>query len=40
MGSGSGKQRSMSFDGISNAFGNQWGDESRLPAPVEQLSLF
>jgi len=40
MGSGSGKQRSLSFDGISNAFGDQWGDESRLPIPVEQLSLF
>ena len=40
MGSGSGKQRSLSFDGISNAFGDQWGDENRLPIPVEQLSLF
>ena len=30
----------MSFDGIANAFGDQWGDESRLPTPVEQLSLF
>ena len=35
-----GKERSMSFDGISNAFGDQWGDENRLPIPVEQLSLF
>ena len=34
-----GKVRSMSFDGISNAFGDQWGDESRLPKICEQLSL-
>jgi len=34
-----GKVRSMSFDGISNAFGDQWGDESRLPQICEQLSL-
>ena len=40
LGSGKGKERSMSFDGIANAFGDQWGDENRLPTPVEQLSLF
>ena len=40
LGSGKGKERSMSFDGISNAFGDQWGDENRLPVPVEQLCLF
>ena len=40
LGKGKGKERSMSFDGISNAFGDQWGDENRLPIPVEQLSLF
>ena len=40
LGKGKGKERSMSFDGISNAFGDQWGNENRLPVPVEQLSLF
>ena len=30
----------MSFDGIANAFGDQWGNENRLPIPVEQLCLF
>tara|TARA_R100000654_G_scaffold38569_2_gene64330 strand:+ start:28 stop:642 length:615 start_codon:yes stop_codon:yes gene_type:complete len=34
------KDRSRTFSGISNAFGDQWGDENRLPVPVEQLSLF
>ena len=34
------KDRSRTFSGISNAFGDQWGDEKRLPTPVEQLSLF
>ena len=34
------KKRSLSFNGITEAFGDQWGDESRLPVPVEQLSLF
>jgi hypothetical protein len=34
------KIRSRTFDGIANAFGDQFGDESRLPVPVEQLSLF
>ena len=34
------KDRSRTFSGISNAFGDQWGDMSRLPVPVEQLSLF
>ena len=34
------KNRSMTFDGIANAFGDQWGNENRLPTPVEQLSLF
>ena len=34
------KIRSRTFDGIANAFGDQFGDENRLPVPVEQLSLF
>ena len=34
------RDRSRTFKGISNAFGDQWGDENRLPIPVEQLSLF
>ena len=33
------KVRSTTFQGIANAFGDQWGDESRLPQICEQLSL-
>ena len=34
------KDRSRTFDGIANAFASQFGNESNLPVPVEQLSLF
>ena len=34
------KVRSTTFQGIANAFAEQYGNESRLPTPVEQLSLF
>ncbi len=34
------KVRSTTFQGIANAFAEQWGDESKLPTPVEQLTLF
>ena len=40
MGSGKGKERSKSFPGICDAIGRQWGDETNLPTPVEQLNLF
>ena len=40
MGSGKGKERSKSFAGICDAIGRQWGDETNLPIPVEQLNLF
>jgi len=36
----SGKVRSKSFPGICDAIGRQWGDETNLPIPVEQLDLF
>ena len=34
------KVRSTTFQGIANAFASQFGNESNLPVPVEQLSLF
>jgi len=34
------KIRSTTYQGIANAIGSQWGNESNLPIPVEQLSLF
>ena len=34
------KERSKSFPGICDAIGRQWGDETNLPTPVEQLNLF
>ena len=40
LGSGKGKERSKFYTGIASAMADQWGDESRLPVPVEQLSLF
>tara|TARA_R100000458_G_C8138108_1_gene150419 strand:- start:11 stop:628 length:618 start_codon:yes stop_codon:yes gene_type:complete len=40
LGSGKGKERSKFYTGIASAMANQWGDESRLPVPVEQLCLF
>ena len=33
------KVRSATFQGIADAMGNQWGNESKLPTPIEQLSL-
>tara|TARA_R100000781_G_scaffold68332_1_gene43024 strand:- start:600 stop:1217 length:618 start_codon:yes stop_codon:yes gene_type:complete len=40
LGSGKGKERSKFYTGIALAMADQWGDESRLPIPVEQLCLF
>jgi len=40
LGSGKGKERSKFYTGIASAMADQWGDESRLPIPVEQLCLF
>jgi len=34
------KNRSRTYHGIANAMAEQWGDESKLPTPVEQLTLF
>ena len=34
------KNRSRTYQGIADAMAEQWGDESKLPTPVEQLSLF
>ena len=34
------KVRSTTFQGIADAMAEQWGDETRLPTPVQQLSLF
>ena len=34
------KNRSRTYQGIANAMAEQWGDESKLPTPVEQLTLF
>jgi len=34
------KVRSTTFQGIANAFASQFGNESNLPVPIEQLSLF
>jgi len=34
------KNRSRTYQGIADAMAEQWGDESRLPTPVEQLTLF
>ena len=34
------KNRSRTYQGIADAMAEQWGDESRLPVPVEQLTLF
>ena len=33
------KVRSATFQGIADAMGNQWGNESKLPTPIEQLCL-
>ena len=40
LGSGKGKERSKFYTGIASAMANQWGDESKLPTPIEQLCLF
>ena len=40
LGSGKGKERSKFNKGIAEAMAEQWGDESKLPEPIEQLSLF
>jgi len=34
------KNRSRTYQGIADAMAEQWGDESRLPTPIEQLTLF
>ena len=34
------KNRSRTYQGIADAMAEQWGDESNLPTPVEQLTLF
>ena len=34
------KKRSKFFTGIASAMADQWGDEAKLPVPVEQLSIF
>ena len=34
------KNRSRTYQGIADAMAEQWGDESKLPTPVEQLTLF
>ena len=34
------KKRSKFFTGIASAMADQWGDETRLPVAVEQLSIF
>lgn len=40
LGSGKGKERSKFYKGIAEAMAEQWGDESKLPEPVEQLNIF
>jgi len=40
LGAGKGKERSKFYTGIASAMAEQWGDETKLPAPVEQLCLF
>ena len=40
LGAGKGKERSKFYTGIASAMAEQWGDETKLPVPVEQLSLF
>ena len=34
------KNRSRTYQGIADAMAEQWGDEGKLPTPVEQLTLF
>ena len=34
------KNRSRTYQGIADAMAEQWGDETKLPTPVQQLSLF
>ena len=40
LGSGKGHERSKFYTGIASAMAEQWGDETNLPIPVEQLNLF
>ena len=40
LGAGKGKERSKFYTGIASAMAEQWGDENKLPVPVEQLCLF
>ncbi len=40
LGAGKGKERSKFYTGIASAMAEQWGDETKLPVPVEQLCLF
>ena len=40
LGSAKGKERSKFYKGIAKAMAEQWGDESKLPEPIEQLSIF
>ena len=40
LGSGKGKERSKFYTGIASAMADQWGDESKLPDIIEQLSIF
>ena len=40
LGSGKGNERSKFYTGIASAMAEQWGDETNLPIPVEQLNLF
>ena len=40
LGRGKGKERRKFYKGIAKAMAEQWGDESKLPEPIEQLSIF
>jgi len=40
LGSGKGHERSKFYTGIASAMADQWGDESKLPEIVEQLTFF
>ena len=40
LGAGKGKERSKFYTGIASAMAEHWGDETKLPVPVEQLCLF
>lgn len=40
LGSGKGKERSKFYTGIASAMADQWGNKSKLPDIIEQLSIF